>query len=93
MANENKFTAVEFDTGTDIITAIQFVIELAERAQTNYEIVYNKWFKMIVTPTTKLQDELNLFFSKANSNASNARIRPMKANNSIYRNKMLGWCK
>ena len=67
MGNENKYTSVEFDNGPDIKTAIQFVIDLAKGAKKNYELIYNKWFKMTVTPETTLQYGLNLFFSKSMS--------------------------
>ncbi|MBO7656341.1 MAG: hypothetical protein J6S80_01275 [Alphaproteobacteria bacterium] len=63
MATKN--TIIEFDTGVDIKTAIQFVIDLVRNAQRNYDLVYNDWFKMTVTPATTLQYGLNLFFSGA----------------------------
>jgi len=89
MATEN--TVIKFDGGTDIKIVVQSVIELAKSTQKNYEMVYNNWFKMTVTPTTT-EYGVNLFFSKSMSQA-NLGMRPMKANQSIYRNKMLGWNK
>lgn len=65
MATKN--TIIEFDTGVDIKTAIQFVIDLVRNAQRNYDLVYNDWFKMTVTPATTLRYGLNLFFSGAMS--------------------------
>lgn len=90
MTTEN--TVIKFDRGTDIKTAIQSVIELAKSTQKNYEMVYNSWFKMTVTPTTTMEYSVNLFFSRSMSQ-SNLGMRQMKANQSIYRNKMLGWNK
>ncbi len=90
MTTEN--TVIKFDRGTDIKIAIQSVIELAKSTQENYEMVYNNWFKMTVTPTTTMEYGVNLFFSKSMSQ-SNLGMRQMKANQSIYRNKMLGWNK
>ena len=90
MATEN--TVIKFDKGTDIKIAIQSVIEVAKSTQKNYEMVYNNWFKMTVTPTTTTEYGVNLFFSKSMSQA-NLGMPPMKANQSIYRNKMLGWNK
>ena len=90
MATEN--TVIKFDKGTDIKIAIQSVIEVAKSTQKNYEMVYNNWFKMTVTPTTTVEYGVNLFVSKSMSQA-NFGMRPMKANQSIYRNKMLGWNK
>lgn len=89
---DNKNTVIEFNRGTDIKIAIQSVIEVAKSTQKNYEMVYNNWFKMTVTPATTLQYGLNLFFSKSMSHL-NMGMRQMKANQSIYHNKMLGWNK
>jgi len=60
-------TIIKFDTDTDIKTAIQFVIDSVRDARENYDLVYNEWFKMTVTPATTLQHGLNLFFSSAMS--------------------------
>jgi len=89
---DNKNTVIEFNRGTDIKTAIQFVINLAKVTQRNYDMLYNEWFKMTVTPATTLQYGLNLFFSKSMSHL-NMGMEQMKANQIIYRNKMLGWNK
>ena len=65
MATEN--TVIKFDGETDIKIAIQSVIEVAKSTQKNYEMVYNNWFKMTVSPTTTLDYGLRLFFTKSMS--------------------------
>lgn len=53
----------EYDIGTYVGDAITEVIKLAKSNNKNYTLVYNKWFKMNVTPTTTLDYGLRLFFN------------------------------
>ena len=85
-------TVIKFGTGTDIKIAIQFAIDAVRDTQEDHEFVYNDWFKMTITPTTTLQYVLNLFFSKSMLQ-KNLGMGQQKINQSIYRNKMLGWNK
>ncbi len=57
----------KYDIGTYIGDAITEVIKLAKLNNENYTLVYNNWFKLIVTPTTTLDYGLRLFFSKSMS--------------------------
>lgn len=57
----------EYNIGTYIGDAITEVIKLAQSNNKNYTLVYNKWFKMTVTPTTTLDYGLRLFFNRSMS--------------------------
>ena len=57
----------EYSIDTYIADAITAVIKLAKSDKTDYILVYNKWFKLTVTPTTTLDYGLRLFFAKSMS--------------------------
>ena len=64
---DKKNDIKKYDIGTYIGDAITEVIKLAKLNNENYTLVYNNWFKLIVTPTTTLDYGLRLFFSKSMS--------------------------